>query len=92
MSKTKLFASIRKRPCIVCGTTPSEVCHIRTKGASGINEVWNLFPACSQHHREQHQKGIVSFFKKYSHALGHISIYGWDIEVINGKGYLRRDE
>lgn len=50
---------IRTLPCLVCGTTPVEACHAKSRGAGGTSE--HLVPMCHKHHREQHMMGVTSF-------------------------------
>lgn len=46
-------------PCIVCGRSPSEPAHAKSRGAGGTSE--HLLPMCHRHHREQHMMGVTSF-------------------------------
>lgn len=66
---------IRSLPCCVCGDdTTTEAAHIRTaslahgKNATGMQEKssdkWAL-PLCGKHHREQHTKNEMAFWKSY---------------------------
>ncbi len=80
MSKKKLFEHIRKLPCVICGNSPSQVCHIRSKGSGGPDELWNLLPMCFEHHRKQHDIGIRQFIKKYPVYLIALKNRGWTIE------------
>lgn len=54
---------IRNTPCVICGRTPSEAAHVRSRGAGGT---WrDIVPLCSEHHREQHQVGIATFERRH---------------------------
>ena len=73
----KYLAFIRHQPCLLyrrtrCqegpGATPTEACHVRTRGAGG-NDLGNLWPGCVRHHQEQHAIGIRSFEKRYAIKL-----------------------
>lgn len=44
-------------PCLICGTRPSEVAHIRTGGMGRKADASQTVPLCSTCHRFQHQKG-----------------------------------
>ena len=90
MSKAKALAEHRRKPCLVCGTTPTDVAHIRTKKASGIDEPFNYYPLCRKHHAEQHSLGVISFLVKYPKVFSYVIRQGWSVEVVNGKSYLRR--
>jgi hypothetical protein len=50
---------VRTLPCLVCGATPSQACHAKSRGAGGTSE--HLVPMCPPHHREQHDVGIRTF-------------------------------
>lgn len=57
---------IRGLPCCACGRGPrSEAAHIRagTDGGMGIkpSDQWTV-PLCNRHHREQHDKGELTFW------------------------------
>lgn len=64
---------IKSLPCFVCGLEgPSDPAHLRSRGAGGGDELWNLIPLCRGDHSEQHLIGLKSFVKKY-----HLPI-NWD--------------
>ena len=56
---------------MVCGMTPSDPDHLRTRGAGG-EFVW---PLCRAHHVERHQIGIRTFVKKYDLPVSFDGIY-----------------
>lgn len=63
-------------PCEVCQKpSPSDACHIRSRGAGGGDELFNLMSLCRREHQEQHSIGIKSFVKKYSLSVSWES--GW---------------
>jgi hypothetical protein len=39
--------------------------HIRTRGAGGTDEEWNLLALCVLHHRTIHHKGVESFARLF---------------------------
>lgn len=56
-------AMARTLPCCVLtcdALPPSEAAHVRSRGAGGRDRA-NVAPLCREHHREQHDVGIVSF-------------------------------
>lgn len=64
-------AWIRQKPCIICGTSPVDVAHVKTKGSGG-DDMDNVVPLCSGpsgHHAEQHSIGILTFQKKHRIVL-----------------------
>lgn len=52
---------IRQKPCIICGTTPVDGAHVKTKGSGG-DDVGNMVPLCRTHHMEQ--EGRTREFEK----------------------------
>lgn len=64
----KFLATFKAMPCLVCGGKPSEGDHIKTKGAGGGDEAFNVWPQCRHHHSERHRIGLTSFVEKYASA------------------------
>lgn len=56
----------RLLPCCVCGRTPSQACHVRTRGAGG-KDAGNVVPACATHHGQMSAPGwgIKTFQKRH---------------------------
>lgn len=84
----QLLAEIRALPCVACGNYPSDPAHIRSVGAGGSNEPWNLMPLDRKCHSLQHQIGWKSFANKYPHVYDELKIKGWYFDSFNK---LRRD-
>ena len=53
------------KPCIVCGKSPSDLHHIKSRGAGGDDSLSNLLPLCRLHHIEIHKIGRKTFALKY---------------------------
>lgn len=75
---------IRNLRCVVCGRfPPNEVHHIKTRGAGGGDDWWNLIPLCSDHHTASgtawHKQGSLSFLKMFPHVYELLQKYGWSI-------------
>lgn len=83
----KLLESFRLLRCIVCAKLGCDPCHIKSRGAGGGDEVDNLMPLCREHHRMQHQKGIVTFVKSFPQVMRYLRAKGWVVE----QDKLRRD-
>ena len=56
---------MQQQNCIVCGRTPCEVAHVRSRGAGGGWEN-NTVPMCTVCHRQQHDCGIQTFQRRHS--------------------------
>lgn len=70
--------------CIVCGRTPVDQCHIRSKGAGGPDEEFNLVPQCRQHHREQHDLNWWRYIHKYPQVWKALEAKGWEWNEVLG--------
>lgn len=77
MIKSKNLKFIRSLRCLVCEKRPVDVCHIKSRGSGGTDEMYNLMPLCRDHHIEQHKIGIITFFKKYSTVNFYMKSIGW---------------
>lgn len=89
--KPSLKLKMQRMRCIACppwSNKTVEVCHIRSKGAGGCDEEWNLYPGCVEHHRLQHRIGIVTFFKQFHNVRAHFEEMGWRLEESVGREKL----
>jgi 5-methylcytosine-specific restriction endonuclease McrA len=59
-----LVRYINELGCLVCGYSPADAAHVKSRGAGG-GWYQNLVPLCRKHHTEQHTIGIKTFEKKY---------------------------
>lgn len=87
MSKSELFRSVRNAQCIACGASPSDVCHIRSRGAGGGDQEWNLISLCRGHHISHHSIGWKKFTEKHPEVLRVLAQKGWEF---NSQNQLRR--
>mgnify|MGYP006201533053 CR=1 FL=1 len=62
--------------CVVCGKF-SERDHIRTRGASGSDEAFNIMNLCRTHHVERHAIGYKSMSEKYKTIKNALEKKGW---------------
>lgn len=60
---------IKSLPCLVCGNTPSDNEHVRSRGAGGTYK--DIVPLCRTHHNERHQLGRDTFGEKYGKDFTH---------------------
>lgn len=84
----KFLDYIKELPCCVCGAWPSDPSHIRSKGAGGPDEFFNVVPKCRKCHTEYHQYGITKFIEKYPIFKKVLRERGW---VFNGFGLVHDD-
>lgn len=70
----------RASPCVACGMRPpSEVDHIRTRGAGAGDEHWEIWPLCRRHHQEKHGIGLYTFTTKYD-LFKQLEMRGWEFD------------
>lgn len=64
-----ILRAVRLINCLPCfpkeQTTPTEADHVTTRGAGGDDSYENVWPLCTEHHRERHQIGLLTFVRKY---------------------------
>ena len=58
-------AFVRRHACVVpgCDGRPTEFAHVKTRGSGGHDS--SGIALCSQHHKEQHSIGILTFQRRY---------------------------
>ncbi len=64
--------------CLICGDPKIDRCHIRSKGAGGPNDDFNILLMCRKHHQEQHRVGWSFFSKKYFEVRKALESKGWE--------------
>lgn len=78
-----LLATIKRLPCLVrfqCDG-PVDSAHIRSRGAGGPDEGWNVIPLCRKHHSEQHAFGWMKFMYRYLVVKTQLEYLGWYVEA-----------
>lgn len=64
--------------CIVSGEKGVDLHHLRSRGAGGPDESWNLMPLSRALHTEIHRGGLGRFTKKYPQARAFLLKHGWE--------------
>lgn len=77
--------------CIACGKAKTDKAHIKSKGAGGTMDDWNIVPLCRFHHQIQHAYGWAKFLDANPDARTALEQKGWKIEEEFGVRRLRRD-
>jgi len=54
---------IRRMPCLVCGSKPSDAHHEPPRSLGGTAK--DLVPLCRRHHNVRHQIGPTRFYERY---------------------------
>lgn len=86
----KELAAFRKRPCLACGDSPSDVAHIRSKGAGGKSADCDVIPLCRIHHITQHAHGWKKFFSMHPNVQSEIERKGWEFTEVKGRFLMFR--
>lgn len=87
-----LLDEMRDEPCLVCKHTPSDPCHIKSKGAGGEDSYENVVPLCRVHHRLQHTVGWNRFARTHPTVLKALEARGWELCEHFGISKLSRRE
>lgn len=88
MKNPIVLQAAREAPCCVCGKPgPSDPCHIKSRGAGGPDTHRNIVPMCRGHHREQHQGGIITFYRKHFGFRKALGLRGWIFDGDAGRLY-----
>ena len=78
---------IKAQKCMVCPpwkSLPVDACHVRSKGAGGPDDEWNLVPQCRAHHSEQHRLGWARYLHKYPQGMAFLKSMGWEWNDVFG--------
>jgi hypothetical protein len=76
---------IRKMKCLACGQRPVDACHVRSQGAGGPDEDWNLIPLTRECHQAQHALGWERFLNRYPKVREALIAKGWELEIVHGR-------
>lgn len=76
----KILEIVRKQPCVVTKRTPSDPAHIRSRGAGGPDELWNLMPLSRSMHSLQHRLGWKRMSEKFVGVSVYLKTAGWTID------------
>jgi hypothetical protein len=63
--------------CLVTGKALPDLHHVKTRGAGGGDEPWNLMPLSREAHSEVHFIGLTRFAEKYPTVRKWLSDNGW---------------
>ncbi len=65
--------------CIVSGSPNSELHHVKTRGAGGTDDAWNLMPVSSSLHRLIHSQGLKKVSDDFPQVRKWLVNNGWDL-------------
>ena len=68
-------------PCVICGKSPSDWDHIKTRGSGGTDDDFNKMPLCRAHHTEKHSYGVSKMAQKYPQYRKWLLHMLWEYDV-----------
>ena len=76
-----VLEKFRNMPCDICGRQPpGDPSHIRSRGAGGPDEDWNLVAMCRECHTQWHHFGWATFCRRRPIASFVLMKKGWEME------------
>lgn len=70
----------REMPCAACGhMPPSDPHHIKTRGAGGTDDGWNIVSLCRAHHIQWHSMGPSKMLELYPRLGPVLKARGWTL-------------
>ena len=76
--------------CIVCYNIGTDKHHIKTRGAGGTDDGFNLVNLCRTHHQQIHVLGPYRMSEKYPQLKERLHESGWQFVYEFGVMRLRR--
>ena len=71
--------------CVVCSRQGADPAHLRSKGAGGGDEWFNIIFLCRICHTTQHAKGHVWMSEKYKKYKAALEARGWYLCPVRNK-------
>lgn len=71
--------------CVACSRVADCFHHVKTRGAGGPDEPWNLMPLCQAHHNEIHMKGNNWMVTKFPDVAEWLFAKGWLFDLFRKK-------
>jgi len=75
----KLLDEVKKKPCVICGSSPCDPSHIKTRGSGGGDDEWNVVPMCRWHHFKWGSVGVITFLREHPKFKELLFSMGWEI-------------
>lgn len=76
----------RGAPCTICGR-PGEPDHIKSRGAGGSDEAFNLWSMCREHHMDRHRIGFMTFVRRFA-LQKELLRKGWELGGVRIEKWL----
>ena len=71
---------LREQDCLACGVGgPSDIHHVKSRGAGGGDDAFNIIPLCRVCHERWHKMGGGTFVKKKPHVGEYLKSMGWEL-------------
>lgn len=69
--------------CLICNSSQTDKCHIKSRGSGGKDDNWNLIYMCRFHHTAQHQYGWKKFTEEFPIVGDKLKEMGWEFNEHN---------
>lgn len=66
-----------KHKCIITGSCPVDLHHVKSRKSGGPDEQWNLMPLSRDMHRKMHDKGLSTMAMNYEHVYEWLKKNNW---------------
>jgi len=63
--------------CVACGREGVSLHHVKTRGAGGTNDDFNLMPLCQAHHNQVHAVGLSRVAEIYYGIIEWLESNNW---------------
>ena len=73
--------------CLICGYVGVDIHHVKTRGAGGPDEAWNMVKLCHGHHQQLHTMGDKKFSEKHGVYREWLTKNRWKVNPITNKWY-----
>jgi len=70
-------------PCTACGTEQAQRClhHLKSQGAGGSDNDYNLMPLCLRCHNKVHLIGLSNFAQRNMGVVGWLLKNNWSVKM-----------
>jgi 5-methylcytosine-specific restriction endonuclease McrA len=78
MDYNRLIKAMRMSKCLACECPPPvDIHHIKSRGAGGKDDIWNVIPLCRFCHSKWHNQGAKTFLENYPSVKKYLESVGW---------------
>ena len=83
-----VITDVKSLMCLVCGKVgPGDIHHVKSRGAGGKDDLWNIMPLCRQCHCDIHRVGMKYHAENYPMVKRWLELNDWEYCTIK-KAYI----